>query len=332
MKFLICGIGSAGQRHYKNLQRLGHKLAVFRSRKTMTQFIKEFFDDQKTQRRTVKIFYDLSEALKKFKPDALVIANPTSLHMPVAMEGARARCHLFIEKPLSDDLRETDYLGNLASRNDLKIMVGYNLRFHPLLQEMKRMYEDGVIGKALWMNVEMGECIEDWHPWEDYRHSYAAKKSGGGGSVLAFSHDIDYLYWFFGMPKKILACGGKITPLELEVEDVAKTVMEFRNCALASLHLDYWQRPPRRKFEISGEKGMLIWDYYEKSLLWQNRNKQHMVFLKSVETTFERNEMFVAEMENFIEAIEHNRKPLIDLGQGIEVLKICLAIKKQLSI
>jgi predicted dehydrogenase len=80
-------------------------------------------------------------------------------------------------------------------------MVGYNLRWHPLLQEMRNVITKGAIGKPVSMHVEIGENIADWHPWEEYQYTYAAHHSGGGGATLCFSHDIDYLYWFFGYPK-----------------------------------------------------------------------------------------------------------------------------------
>ncbi len=332
MKFLICGIGSAGQRHYGNLQKLGHELALFRSRQHTTPFIDQFFEEQKKNGQAVEIFHDLERALRVFKPDGVFVTNPISSHVHTALTVARAGCHLFIEKPVSHTLEGIDELKDLMLKNSLRLMVGYNLRFHPLLREMKALCDGGAIGKLLSAHAELAENIDDWHPWEDYRDSYAAYKSGGGGAVFNFSHDIDLLYWFFGMPRRVFAVGGKLTPLIGDVDDMTKSVLEFRDGSIASLHLDIWQRPPRHWFEVIGTEGKLLWDYYDESLILISRDKPPIKKVWHNPAGFERNDMFVDEVEDFIRAIQDNREPLITLDQGAEVLNIALEILKQLRI
>ena len=331
MKFLICGIGSIGQRHYKNLRSLGHELALFRAGGgANVPFIEKFLSEEKSAGREVKAYYNFQEAIDDFRPDAVFITNPNSRHLGTALLAAKSGCNLFIEKPLSHIRNGLEELKTLADEKKLKIMIGYNLRWHPLLVKMKTMVADGDIGHPICANIEMGENIEDWHPWEDYREAYAAYKAGGGGAVLCFSHDIDYLYWFFGMPEKIHSVGGKITPLGGDAEDMVKALLEYKNKFIISLHLDYWQRPPRRFFEIIGTKGKITWDYYAKNLTCVSRNSNTAPAIYRLPENFDRNDMFVDEIKEFISVLNGEKESRIPLQQGMDVLAISLGIKKQI--
>ncbi len=328
MKFLVCGIGSIGQRHYKNILSLGHEAAVFRSTREQRPFVKKFIDEQAAAGNTVQMYYDLSEALATYKPDAVFVTNPNHLHMEPAIAAVTAGCHVFIEKPVSHTLDNLDTLQRVAEKKNLKVMVGYNLRFHPLLQTMKKMFDDGDIGAALQCRVEVGENIEDWHPWENYLETYAPHRKSGGGVVLCFSHDIDYLYWFLGKPQRIQSWAGHVSSLGGDAEDMCEAIWDFGNNKVASVHLDYFQRPPVRTFKIIGEKGTLTWNYHEQTLSIDMQDKNRRV-LKTPET-FERNTMFVDEVTSFIKAIEQDTATVIPLEQGIDVLKISLTMNGQL--
>ena len=332
MKFLICGIGSIGQRHYKNLRSLGHEVALFRAGGgANAPFIEKFLSEEKSAGRPVKTYYNFQEAIDDLRPDAVFITNPNSRHLETALLAAKSGCNLFIEKPLSHTRDGLAELKTLADKKKLKIMIGYNLRWHPLLVKMKTMVADGMIGQPICANIEMGENIEDWHPWEDYREAYAAYKAGGGGAVLCFSHDIDYLYWFFGMPEKIHSVGGKITPLGGDAEDMVKALLEYKNKFIISLHLDYWQRPPRRCFEIIGTKGKITWDYYAKSLTCVSRDSNTAPAIYRLPENFDRNDMFIDEIKEFISVLNGEKESPIPLQQGMSVLKISLKMKEQIG-
>ncbi|MBF0440430.1 MAG: Gfo/Idh/MocA family oxidoreductase [Oligoflexales bacterium] len=331
-KFLICGLGSIGQRHYKNLRSLGHNPAVFRKGGgANSDFIEKFLKEESLAGRSVRIYHDFDEAMNSFDPDAVFITNPNSCHLDTALKAARFKKHLFIEKPLSNNLSGMDELKSLANQNNLHVMIAYNLRWHPLLVKMKSLVESGKIGKPISAHIEMGECIEDWHPWEDYRKTYAAHKSGGGGAVLCFSHDIDYLYWFFGKPKKVLSIGGKITPLEGDAEDMVKALLEYENNMIVSLHLDYWQRPQKRSFEIIGTKGRIIWDYCAKNLVEYPREKGAKPVEYKIPEGFDRNDMFMDEVRDFILALDGEIKVPIPLQEGIDVLEMSIEIKRGIN-
>lgn len=330
MRCLICGIGSIGQRHFKNLVMLGQEIAIYRSRSTETPFISNFMREQESAGQKIRVFYNLDEALEIFRPSIVFVTNPNALHMEVAIPAAKFGSHLFIEKPISHNFEGIEELRFLVDKNKLKVMVGYNLRFHPLLCKMKEMLTNGVIGLPLSAHIEMGENVEDWHTWEDYSETYSVWKKKGGGATLCFSHDIDYAHWFFGYPQKIFSIGGRITPLLGDAEDTVKVLMGFDSGLIISLHLDYWQRPKTRTFKIVGIEGVLFWDYDagELTLIDRKSGDKKVYFVPS---GFERNHMFIEEIKSLVSCIEKDEDTAISLADGVRVLDIIQAIKKGLS-
>lgn len=330
MKILITGLGSIGQRHYKNLVSLGYKVAVYRSGKKNSPHQEKFLQEQLDLGNKVEEFFDLKDALEVVDPTVVFVTNPNSKHIDIALQAAKAKKHLFIEKPLSYNLQGLEELSKITEEHNLKVMIGYNLRWHPLLAKMKTLLSEGAIGKPLAASIEMGEYIVDWHPWEDYLDSYAPYKDDGGGAVLCFSHDLDYLYWFFGLPKKIYAVGGKITPLGGDAEDMVKAICSYDGL-IVDIHLDYWQRPKKRIFEIIGTQGTLLWNYDTGVLQMTSRDEVGRSENYYVPGSFERNDMFIEEVKSFISAIESRVDSPIGLKQGTDVLTFALMIKDSIG-
>jgi predicted dehydrogenase len=329
MKFLIQGIGSVGQRHYKNLKSLGYQVAILRSSDKLRPFVRNFFNEQKEKKDNPLVFYKLSDAIEKWKPDAIIISNPNNMHCDSAYEAIKKGLNLFIEKPVIHNTKNKHKLINLLNKTNLVAMVGYNLRFHPLIIKIKRMVERGDLGKLYSANVEVGENITDWHPWENYLDTYAPYVKGGGGSLLCFSHDIDYLFWIFGEPRNIYACGGKVTSLGGDAEDLVQSLWEYKDGKTATIHIDYWQRPKVRTLKIIGSKKTILWDYYGDLKIWNHENGK----LKAVKVPkkFERNRMFIDEIKHFVKCVKEKGKPSISVQDGCKVVGIVEKIKKQIN-
>lgn len=325
-KILIVGLGSIGKRHIENLETLGipcESIAILRTRKGTPSF-----GDEVLKKHTNRhpIFFDFKEALAQ-KPDSVFVTNPTALHISTALEAARAGCHVFIEKPLSHSNEGVDELIRTAKEKNSIAYVGFNYRFHPFLQETKKMIDEGELGKIISIHAENAERISDWHSWEDYRKTYGARADLGGGTLATQSHEFDYLYWLFGKPNWVFCAGGHLSDLEMDVEDTTDTLLQFANGAIASIHHDYIQKPPKRFFEIVGTKGTLHCDLIEKKL-------RVMPFSGEEKTTdapaFERNEMYQKEIADFFDCIQNKKEPSLGLTQGKEVLDIILAAKESL--
>jgi predicted dehydrogenase len=314
MKFLIAGLGSIGRRHLRNLVALGESdILLYRTHQST-------LDDEELDPYPVET--DLQAALGH-KPDAVIISNPTALHMRVAFPAAQAGCTLFIEKPVtthSDDLLEFEAA---LKKHQNKVFTAYQFRFNPGLRQMKTLLDEGAIGRPLSFTSFWGEYLPDWHPWEDYRKGYAARADLGGGVVLTLCHPLDYLRWFFGDVGELFAFTGKLSDLEIDVEDTAEVQLRFKNQVTGSLHLDYYRRPKRHDLEISGTQGVLYWDHTGSTVILKKDNEEKTF---TVPRDFERNQMFLDEMKHFIEVAAGRAEPLCTYRDGKAALELALGI------
>ena len=157
----------------------------------------------------VTLHYELEEALSQGY-DLVVVANPTSLHMPVALAAAGAGCHpLHRQARQSQPGRSGPTFRAWCKKKGLKTQVGCQLRFHPCLAQARAWLKEERIGRPVQAICQVGEWLPGWHPWEDYRQSYAARAElGGAGWCSPFIHEIDYLHWLLG-PLTPLAARGR---------------------------------------------------------------------------------------------------------------------------
>ena len=336
IKILFIGLGGIGQRHLRNVY------AKFGSRATMLAYrvrnLEQTISPNLTidenidfiEKYSVKVFTDLDHALAQ-SPDAAFICNPTSHHVYSCLAVARAGCDFFVEKPLSHSMESVEELLSICQSKNLVSLVGYQLRFHPCYQLLKRLVSQGAIGNLLSAHAEVGEYLPDWHKYEDYRQMYASKKDLGGGVVLSQIHEIDYLYDLFGMPSKVVALGGHLSNLEIDVEDVADVLLEmtFKGKSLpVSLHMDYIQRPPSRNCKVIGELGEITMDLSGLKVIVEKPGKEKEIHDFG---GLQRNELFINEIDHFFECVANRQQPVITLRDGFNSLRIALAIKQSME-
>jgi predicted dehydrogenase len=318
MKFLIAGLGSIGRRHLRNLRTLGEEdFLLFRTGRSTLP------DDELTG---LPAETDLRRALEA-KPQAVIVANPTALHLDVAIPAAEAGCHLLLEKPVSGSLDRLDELQAALQRGGGRALVGFQFRFHPGLQRLKQLLAEGAIGRVVSARATWGEYLPGWHPWEDYRKAYAARPDLGGGVVLTLCHPLDYLGWLLGEVESLWAFTGN-QGLGLQVEDTAEIGLRFASGALAGLHLDYLRRPPQHGLEIVGTLGTLAWDNADGAArLWQALEDGRPGDWRAFPPPegFDRNHMFLDEMRHFLEVVRDGTEPACTLEDGIYALKLALA-------
>ncbi len=337
MKILILGLGGIGQRHLRNLRTLrGDDVEIIAVNRNphppvLTDQLKVEEGADLEEKYNVRIFPELSQALAR-KPQAVVVCTPTSLHLPAAILAAREGCALFIEKPLSHSWEQVEELIRLAENRNLAAAVGYQMRFHPCLRRLHELVQEKIIGRILSVRVEVGEYMPGWHTYEDYRRMYASRQDLGGGVILSQIHEMDYLYWLVGMPRRIFALGGHLSSLEIDVEDMAEILMEYPledRPIPVSLHLDYLQNPPRRSCEIVGDSGKILADLRALTVeVFDGRGSP--VETKSYKG-FQRNQLFLDEMSCFLDCMQGKQTPLVSLRDGAQSLRMALAAKESLA-
>jgi predicted dehydrogenase len=323
MKFLIAGLGSIGRRHMRNLIALGETdIVLYRTGKSTMPEEELAGFPQET---------DLHVALEKHKPDAVIVSNPTSTHLDVAIPAAKMGCTLLLEKPLSHSMERIDELQAAVLQSGSKVLIGFQFRFHPGMIRAKQLIADGEIGRVVSAHVHFGEYLPAWHPWEDYRKGYAARADLGGGVVLTQCHSLDYLPWLVGNVESVWGFTAKLSDLEVDVEDTAKIGLRFENGALGSIHLDYNQQPPSHTFEVVGTKGSLQWNLADGATrIYRAEKKEWEVY--PLPAGWERNVMFLEAMKHFVAVTRGEVISSCPLEDGMRVMQLIEAIKKSSAI
>jgi glutamate-1-semialdehyde aminotransferase/spore coat polysaccharide biosynthesis protein SpsF (cytidylyltransferase family)/predicted dehydrogenase len=315
---LVVGCGSIGRRHAKNLKSLGLRHLAFCD--TSPSALQQCTDDVGGE-----LFSDYQEALRTFKPDLTLICTPPVYHVEEALAALRARSHVFIEKPLSHESTGIEVLIAEARRRDRNVQVGYNMRFHPGLRILKDLIDSGKIGRVLWLNVEAGQYLPDWRPWQNYRESYSARQELGGGIILDGSHELDYICWLLGRPIEVSCRAEHLSSLEINVEDSAWIYLTFPDRRRAELHLDFVQRTYTRTCKIVGDNGTALWDFTSQEVRWFSPDDPGW---KSIPYEFEVNDMYVTEISHFLKSLGNGTGPIVDLEQGRDVIRVVEAAKK----
>ena len=319
-KILVVGYGSIGKRHVENLLSISNLEIIVCTKR----------NDVKKLKKHAKVYRTLKQCLKE-KPDMGIIANETSLHVTTAIKLANEGLDLFLEKPLSNSLKDVEKLRAIVKKKKLITQMGCNLRFHPCIKKIKSMIEQQKIGKIISVQVHNSSYLPDSHLWEDYRKSYAARKDLGGGVILTNAiHEIDYMYWFFKEVENVISISGKFSDLEVTAEDYVSSLLKFKNKIIGELHLDYFQRPNFRSCKIRGTKGEIYWNSDNNCVNIYNVKKKK--WETKFDTGFSHNldtySSYVEELRHFLKCVKHRKETVNDLEQGIVTLKIALAIKK----
>ena len=209
-------------------------------------------------------------------------------------------------------------------------MMGYQLRFNPIILKLKKILDKKTIGKIWHINIHHGENINDFHPYESYKHSYAARKDLGGGVILCQIHEIDYLLFLFEKHKvKIInSYSKKLTDLYINVEDTFVSSLQIsrgKKKTLCNIHLNFYERPKKRTIEILGERGKILCNL-NTGEIFIFKNKK----VKKIQFKFDRNEIFKKQIKYFLEAIKKNKKidKRYDVLNGIKSLSLALNLKK----
>ncbi len=318
MKILVCGLGSIGKRHVSTLRTHGDfEFVALRSGVT-----------GKGNSENVEEIFDAKE-IPHYKFDGALITNPTSEHIRTALQVAGYGIPLFIEKPLDKNLELADELEDLVVKNGVPVLIGYNMLYHPAIEKMIEMIRENAIGKIIAAKSQFGTYMPAWHKDEDYRESYAAKASLGGGVVLTSIHEQNYLTEMFGEAVEVMAMrtGGNV--LGIDSEEGSEIIMRHSSGVVSNIHLNFFQRPYTRTCQLIGSEGTIFWDFMIPELTLFTNGKLTKINLGSdyVELL---NTSYRNQMRHFIEVIEGKASTGVPLSSGIRDMRVALDILKQI--
>ncbi len=318
-RVLVVGFGSIGRRHFRHFHDLGcSPMDVFRTgRATMP-------DDETL--KPDNIFYDFAEALKQ-KPDIVVIANPTALHMPFALDAINVGCNVLIEKPISDTSDGCDELADAAKRAGVIVGVAHNQRYHPLLRKLWEMIISGdPLGTPLMAHAHMGGYLPDWHPWEDYKQGYAARFDLGGGASLTNIHELDFILWLMGPATANAGVGMGLHPIETDVDEASAFVLRHESGAISAFTFSLAQKPQVRFTDISFTGGNVHLDLMAGVLELHFADGQ----TETVTTPdgWELDHTYRDQAADFIAAVDGNTGSFTTIEEAVAALRIALDRKE----
>jgi predicted dehydrogenase len=330
---LFVGLGGIGQRHLRNLRALRggdievHAYRVRRERQVVDDALQVVPGEDVETKYDVAVHTELDAALAK-KPDIVFVTNPSSLHVDITRRALAAGAHVLVEKPLSHSLTGVAELVRESQARKLVGYVAYQLRFHPGFVRAAEISSQGLLGRPLFAEAVVGEHLPGFHPYEDYRRMYASRRDLGGGVTLSQIHEIDFLIALLGRPERVFSLGGKLSSLEVDVDDVSSSLLEFRGAEgrvlPVRLHQDFVQRPGERRFVLVGDAGKLEWNLSARSLRRWSADGE--LCETHDYTELPRNQLFLAELSHFLGCVERGEAPNVSLSSGAESLAVALAI------
>lgn len=252
--FLVIGQGSIGQRHARLLAQHG-KVSTVSSVAEGS-------------------FRSIAEALSASNYTHAVVANVTSHHSEAV--GELVSCgfvgHLLVEKPVCSSPVEIPQLIK-ASRSLPSVLVGYNLRFHPVVRSLRRVLQGRKVIEA---RLSVGQLLSDWRPGTDHRKGSSALMSAGGGALRDLSHELDLALSLFGPWKRVVALGGNFHRLGIETDEAWSIIIEAEVGTMISISLNYFDRPGRRSICATTEVNSIVADLTA-GLINVGEDQEHLV-------------------------------------------------------
>jgi predicted dehydrogenase len=250
---------------------------------------------------------DYRDVLRDPKIDAVHICTSNAQHFPMASEALRAGKHVICEKPLATTLGEGEELASLAERHEVRNCVCHNLRYYPMVQQMRRMREDGDLGEIL---IVQGTYFQDWLLYDTDWNWRVDAKAGGPSRCMADigSHWFDMaehvtglrvtslcadLHTFHSVRKQpkhsVETFSNKLSGQEdyvetaVDTEDFGAVIFRLGEQARGSVAASQVSagRKNRLSIEICGSRSSVAWNQERPDELWVGRRDSgNQVFVK----------------------------------------------------
>ena len=256
----------------------------------------------------------------------IVIAAPAAQHFDLAKKALTAQKNVFVEKPLSLDVREAEELCKLAAANSKILMVGHLLQYHPAFVALKSLVSRGELGKLQYIysnRLNLGKFRNE----ENILWSFAP-------------HDISMILGLAGdLPESVYATG--VCHLQPQIQDVTTTHLSFKGGISAHIFVSWLHPYKEQKLVVVGDRGMAVFD---DGMAWGEKLKiyPHQVSWidgfpqpQKEEGTYvplSNSEPLKLECQHFVECIQKNIQPITDGREGLRVLQVLDAAQRSLHL
>jgi len=299
MRVLIIGLGSIAQKHIKALKILDKSVILFALRSNI----------KAENINGVQNIYSFEE-IHKLNLDFIIISNPTGLHFQTLERLKEFKLPLFIEKPLFD---KTGVLQDeLVKSINVTTYVACNIRFLDSIVKIKEIVKSERVNEV---NVYCGSYLPEWRPNIDYKTVYSSNKEMGGGVHIDLIHELDYVFWLFGIPKHTKSFFSNNSSLNISAHDYANYLWEYDKFAV-SIVLNYYRKNAKRSLEIVCESGTYFIDLLNNTISFNDK----IIFESSqrIADTYNKQMIF------FIHQVLKYNDDFNSINQANNILKLCL--------
>ena len=277
-----------------------------------------------------RVFDTLEEMFDRKEIDIVCICTPSGLHTPIAIQAADAGKNVVVEKPMAITKDQISDLIAAVERNKIKLAVISQLRFTNAMQKVKSAIDNGELGRLLVGDVYMKYYRSpEYYASANWRGTW--EMDGGGALMNQGIHGIDVLQYLMGGVKSVFGV-CKTLARDIAVEDTASVVVEYKNGAVGTIQGTTCVEPGYPRYiEISGTRGTVMlkedvvvrWDVDGKQLDESRIPKGNYNSFRNPATfDLENHRRQIADL---IDAIENDRKPLVDVYEGKKPVEIILA-------
>ena len=314
LKVCVIGMGNMGKNHARVLSDLpGVDLTAVAEARPWTS--KPPFG--------AKVYEDYRVMLDEQKPDAVVVAVPTELHMSVACDAMERGIHVLVEKPIARNLEEAGIMIETAKKKGVKLMVGHLERFNPAVAEIKRCVGAGELGRIFQLSAR--------------RISPFPPRIQDVGVILDIAtHDIDAMHFI---------TGGRVTRAVAETarkahktcEDMVSALLRFSTGEIGVIDV-HWLSPQKiRQLSVVGEGGMVVADYLSQDVCFYKNGRVNESWTPAshfsgavegdmVKTYIPKREPLRIEHEQFVDCIVGNKVPYVSGEDGKAALAVALRL------
>lgn len=203
-----------------------------------------------------RYYADVEELLTDEGINAVYVATPPQSHLEIVELAARAGKHVLCEKPMAPTTEECKKMVKACRENGVQLAVAYYRRFFPVIERMKELVGQGVIGEVVRGRAQTANL---YAPREDGERTWLKdpKIAGGGFMTDVGTHRLDLLAYFLGRPREILAFTDTLT-FDFAVDDSSSLVMRFESGAHATAEFNWNVGASIDEFELCGTEGRLV--------------------------------------------------------------------------
>jgi predicted dehydrogenase len=319
-KVAVIGLGNIATRHRHNLKLLFPKVELL-VMSASGRVPKESIDDCDGIVTSI-------EELVQAQAELVIVASPAPFHAQHSIPFIEAGIPTLIEKPVTTSVDDAKAINRAVELHQTPVSIGYCLRYLPSAQKLKVLLDNGLIGTIYNAHIEIGQYLPDWRPNKNYRDSVSAQKKLGGGALFELSHELDYAQWLLGpldVKHSILRSSAE---LALDVEDMADIIALTESGAVTTIHLDFLQRKAHRQCSFVGSEGRIDWDLMLNQLTLTTATETSVLYS---EPSWDKNQMYLAMIEDFVQMIEKNNHTCIKFTDAIRTVSLIDEIKQQAS-